>query len=324
MPKPINFVIRLQSWMDSVPGQTFLNYAYSWGASIVILGALFKLTHMPGGNLMLFLGMGTEVIVFFISAFDRPFEKSSIGKELPDTFQTDEEIAASLEKGQTATLTQATAIEASEQEQATDTQEGSHIMVKGNVPTGGGTIVIGTGIQNTAAAPGQAPAISGEQVTDIKAAPVASGEVLPESAAAGITIPKDADAEQLSTIIREANNELLRRAQAVLAPEMEAVTKTYIERLRNLTDTLSKVEEQGARMAHDNEEMERLSRTLTSINSIYELQLKGASSQIVTIDQINEQTHQLVRQIEELNGVYARMIKALTINAKAAGGAAAE
>lgn len=324
MPKPINFVIRLQSWMDSVPGQTFLNYAYSWGASIVILGALFKLTHMPGGNLMLFLGMGTEVIVFFISAFDRPFEKSSIGKELPETFQTDEEIAASLEKGQTATLTQATAIEASEQEQATDTQEGSHIMVKGNVPTGGGTIVIGTGIQNTAAAPDQAPAISGEQVTDIKAAPVASGEVLPESAAAGITIPKDADAEQLSTIIREANNELLRRAQAVLAPEMEAVTKTYIERLRNLTDTLSKVEEQGARMAHDNEEMERLSRTLTSINSIYELQLKGASSQIVTIDQINEQTHQLVRQIEELNGVYARMIKALTINAKAAGGAAAE
>lgn len=324
MPKPINFVIRLQSWMDSVPGQTFLNYAYSWGASIVILGALFKLTHMPGGNLMLFLGMGTEVIVFFISAFDRPFEKSSIGKELPDTFQTDEEIAASLEKGQTATLTQATATEASEQEQATETQEGSHIMVKGNVPTGGGTIVIGTGIQNTAAAPDQAPAISGEQVTDIKAAPVASGEVLPESAAAGITIPKDADAEQLSTIIREANNELLRRAQAVLAPEMEAVTKTYIERLRNLTDTLSKVEEQGARMAHDNEEMERLSRTLTSINSIYELQLKGASSQIVTIDQINEQTHQLVRQIEELNGVYARMIKALTINAKAAGGAAAE
>lgn len=324
MPKPINFVIRLQSWMDSVPGQTFLNYAYSWGASIVILGALFKLTHMPGGNLMLFLGMGTEVIVFFISAFDRPFEKSSIGKELPDTFQTDEEIAASLEKGQTATLTQATASEASEQEQATETQEGSHITVKGNVPTGGGTIVIGTGIQNTAAAPIQAPAISGEQVTDIQAAPVASGEVLPESAAAGITIPKDADAEQLSTIIREANNELLRRAQAVLAPEMEAVTKTYIERLRNLTDTLSKVEEQGARMAHDNEEMERLSRTLTSINSIYELQLKGASSQIVTIDQINEQTHQLVRQIEELNGVYARMIKALTINAKAAGGAAAE
>ena len=38
----INIIYRLQKWMDSVPGQTFLNYAYSWGASIVILGTLFK------------------------------------------------------------------------------------------------------------------------------------------------------------------------------------------------------------------------------------------------------------------------------------------
>ena len=60
-----NMVYRLQKWMDSVPGQTFLNYAYSWGASVVILGTLFKLTHLPGANFMLYLGMGTEVIVFF-------------------------------------------------------------------------------------------------------------------------------------------------------------------------------------------------------------------------------------------------------------------
>lgn len=79
----INVVYRLQKWMDSVPGQTFLNYAYSWGASIVILGTLFKLTHLPGANLMLFIGMGTEVIVFFLSAFDRPFDKTADGREIP-------------------------------------------------------------------------------------------------------------------------------------------------------------------------------------------------------------------------------------------------
>ena len=78
-----NIIYRLQKWLDSVPGQTFLNYAYSWGASIVILGTLFKLTHLPGANLMLYLGMGTEVVVFFISAFDRPFDKTAIGKDLP-------------------------------------------------------------------------------------------------------------------------------------------------------------------------------------------------------------------------------------------------
>ena len=78
----INLVVRLQRWMDSVPGQTFLNYAYSWGAAVVILGTLFKLTHLPGANFFLFLGMGTEVFVFFISAFDRPFDKTTDGMEL--------------------------------------------------------------------------------------------------------------------------------------------------------------------------------------------------------------------------------------------------
>ena len=89
-----NFVYRLQKWMDSVPGQTFLNYAYSWGASIVILGTLFKLTHLPGANFFLFLGMGTEVFVFFISAFDRPFDKTTDGMELDTHVKTEEELEA--------------------------------------------------------------------------------------------------------------------------------------------------------------------------------------------------------------------------------------
>ena len=87
-----NIIYLLQKWMDSVAGQTFMNYAYSWGASIVILGTLFKLTHLPGANAMLFIGMGTEVFVFFIAAFDRPFDKTSDGRELA----TDTELAKQL------------------------------------------------------------------------------------------------------------------------------------------------------------------------------------------------------------------------------------
>ena len=70
-----SLVKRLQCWVDSSYGQTFLNYSYSWGASIVILGALFKLTLLPGADFMLYVGMGTEVVVFFISAFDNPLSK---------------------------------------------------------------------------------------------------------------------------------------------------------------------------------------------------------------------------------------------------------
>lgn len=309
MPSKINLAVRLQHWMDSVPGQTFLNYAYSWGASIVIAGALFKLTHLPGGNLMLFLGMGTEIVVFFLSAFDRPFDKSEAGKELPADYETDEEIEAALER---------------EERQ----QKG---FSPADSPAAASTPLADT---PSAAAAAAAPSVIAFAPTGAAtsapagaavAAPTpaaASSEVLPAAAAVGISIPRDADAEQLTAIIREANDELLHRAQAVLSPEMEAVTQSYIERLRSLTDTLSEVDAQSARLARDSEEMERLGRTLTSINSIYELQLKGASSQIVTIDQINEQTHLLVKQIEELNGVYSRMINALTVNARAAGGAA--
>lgn len=71
--------IELQNWLNSKNGQIFLNYAYSWGAAVVILGALFKLTHLDGANLMLFLGMGTEVLVFFLSGFESPF--MSVGTE---------------------------------------------------------------------------------------------------------------------------------------------------------------------------------------------------------------------------------------------------
>ena len=87
-----NMVYRLQKWMDSVSGQTFLNYAYSWGAAVVILGTLFKLTHLPGANFFLFLGMGTEVFVFFLSAFDRPFDKTADGMELQHGNREDGEL----------------------------------------------------------------------------------------------------------------------------------------------------------------------------------------------------------------------------------------
>ena len=63
---------RIQNYMMSYSGKTLINYFYSWGAAIVILGTLFKLTHLPGANLMLYIGMGTEVLVFIISGFDRP------------------------------------------------------------------------------------------------------------------------------------------------------------------------------------------------------------------------------------------------------------
>ena len=81
---------------------------------------------------------------------------------------------------------------------------------------------------------------------------------------------------------------------------------------------LSKVSEQSERLSRDSEEMENLNRTLTGICKVYELQLKSASSQIGTIDEINDQTRRMAEQIAELNKIYTRMIEAMTVNMKAA------
>jgi len=231
----INIIYRLQKWMDSVPGQTFLNYAYSWGASIVILGTLFKLTHLPGANFFLFLGMGTEVFVFFLSAFDRPFDKTADGMNLDVHPNIDE-------------------------------QKGSATGV--DVPSAGGS----------------AP------VVDSKAIAAVSSSVISVSGGS-YSAPS---------------------ALPQMTPELEVATANYVEELKRLTEMLSRVSEQTDKLAHDSEEMENLNRTLTGICKVYELQLKSASSQIGTIDDINEQTRKMAAQIADLNKIYARMIEAMT------------
>ena len=88
----------------------------------------------------------------------------------------------------------------------------------------------------------------------------------------------------------------------------------YVEELNKLTEMLQKVSEQSQRLTRDSEEMENLNRTLTGICKVYEMQLKGASQQIGTIDEINEQSRKMAQQIAELNKIYTRMIEAMTVN----------
>lgn len=62
----------VERFLSGEKGQRFFNFAYSIGAAIVIWGALFKILHLPGGNVLLSIGMGTEVLMFVLTAFDRP------------------------------------------------------------------------------------------------------------------------------------------------------------------------------------------------------------------------------------------------------------
>ena len=214
---------RIQDYLDSPKGRILLNYLYSWGAAVVILGALFKLTHIKGANLMLFIGMGTEVLVFFISGFERPF--------IPNKETEDE-----------------------------DEYEGSR--VHGNI------IINGTVGAPAQQAPVQVPV----QATDG-------------------TSPLNIDG-------------------------VEGITQDYIARVHDLTLKMEQMCRHSERMEQSSEEIEQLSRNLISINTFYQMHLKSASTQMENIEKVNEQTRQMVGQIEELNRVYARMVEAMKVNSQ--------
>ncbi len=292
-----NVIYRLQKWLDSVPGQTFMNYAYSWGASIVILGALFKLTHLPGANFWLFLGMGTEVLVFFISGFDRPFDKTADGRELPTHVGMQTGVVVNGEDGFTEGEAGTGQIEG-EAGMGTAAAYGGGGVVGGGgiiggggvVGGGGGTIIIGGGGVGS----GEGTAASGEHIA------FAEGEGATTGAAGG-------------TIVAGAGGNWVAQQQEK-TPDMAEAQGNYVEQLTKLTEMLGKVSEQSERLTRDSEEMENLNRTLTGICKVYEMQLKGASQQIGTIDEINEQSRKMAQQIAELNKIYTRMIEAMTVN----------
>ena len=60
----------MANFFESKLGKNIMAKAYGLGAAVVIVGALFKIMHWPGANEMLILGMGTEAIIFCISAFE--------------------------------------------------------------------------------------------------------------------------------------------------------------------------------------------------------------------------------------------------------------
>lgn len=265
----MNPIFHLQKWMDTFAGQTFMQYAYSWGAAVVILGTLFKLTHIPGANLMLFIGMGTEVFVFFIAGFERVTEK----------------------------------VADNPQQQAVTAQGNG---VAGNAPIiiGGGVIPVTNGEE--AAAHGNVVGslkdgnVEGNQNEGIQVTGMAS-----DSSLAGLA--------NLATLAGQATLNTA-AVQATDPSAIEDAVKNYAEELTQLTEVMGRVKIQAERMSTDSEEMENLNRTLTGIATVYELQLRNISKQVSTIEQIDEQTKRMAKQIEELNNVYARMIAALTVN----------
>lgn len=271
----------LGAFISSEKGQRFFNFAYSIGAAIVIWGALFKILHLPGGNFLLSLGMGTEVFMFMLTAFDKPPREYKWENVFP-VFDTDNP------------------------DDRPDFKSGSGVVINGDF---------------SGAVAGVAP-VQGAQI----AAPVLSANASPTEVMNQVT-----DATQLYlNRITEMTNELQRLHETTSA--LNQVSDVLLESYKAITENSANITESSRGYVA---QMEDLNRNIGGLNTIYEIQLKSVASQLDSIDRVNrgikdirdmyekssatsarycEETEKMARYMQQLNGVYEKMITAMTIN----------
>ena len=312
------------AFISSEKGQRFFNFAYSIGAAIVIWGALFKILHLPGGNALLSLGMGTEVLMFVLTAFDRPPREYHWEDVFPVLESKDPEDRPDFAGG-----------------------GGGGVVINGG--TTGGTVVGGTVIAGgtEGSAPTGTVIVQAPSVSDAKAAAgIPAGINLNEEDATALSesIAKmSAAADQLSRMaeLTSATQAYLDQIAGIAADmqhlrqttqALNAVSDTILQSYQAITANSTEISDAATGYA---EQMQTLNRNIAGLNTIYEIQLKSVSSQIDSIDRVNrgikdirdmyeksatqstrycEETERMARYMQQLNGVYEKMIHAMTIN----------
>ncbi|MBQ8565866.1 MAG: gliding motility protein GldL [Bacteroidaceae bacterium] len=299
---------KIAEFLSSERGQRFFNFAYSIGAAIVIWGALFKILHLPGGNFLLSLGMGTEVVMFILSAFDNPGKSYRWEDVFPVLASHDEEDRPKFGGG------------------------GGGI-VGGN----GGTIVINGDTKAT-------PTVSTGDARRAVGIPEGIDLSDEDSKSLSESIQKmSAAADQLSRMaeLTDATQSYLSQLAAI-STQMEQlrtatesltqVSNTLLNSYQAITSNSDGLNEQSTGYV---EQMETLNRNINGLNTIYEIQLKSVSSQLDNIDRVNagiknisrmyenamgdsdrycRETEKMTQYIQQLNSVYEKMITAMTIN----------
>ncbi|MBD5333571.1 MAG: gliding motility protein GldL [Bacteroides sp.] len=268
-------------------GQRLFNFAYSVGAAIVILGALFKILHLPGGNTLLCIGMGTEVLMFILTAFDRPPKEYHWEEVFPE-LDSVRGRAAEVEEGETpAAITH------------TRTVGGQVETVAGNVSgaAAGGAVAV-------APSPAAQETFNSAEMTEATRNYVEQMNSITEQLA------------QLRETTRNLNavSELLLQSYQAVTDNSSAVTENsrdYVSRMADLNRNIGGLntiyEIQLKSVSSQLESIDRVNRGIKDIRDMYE---KSASQSA----RYCEETEKLARSMQQLNQVYEKMLSAMTVN----------
>lgn len=283
----------IEKFLSGESGQRFFNFAYSIGAAVVIWGALFKILHLPGGNTLLCIGMGTEVLMFVLTAFDRPGRDYHWEEVFPvlATKNPDDrpDFAGGLPGGVGASVN-------------------GGIVINGDLTTDGQTIPGGASITIGGAPYSEAVAPMDEE--EAKTLAEATRNYIEQITA--ITA-------QLHTL--QETTEALNRVSEVLLDSYKAVTENseqitrssagYVEQMqdlnRNITGLNTIYEIQLKSVSSQLDAIDRVNRGIKDIRDMYE---KSASQ----TTRYSEETEKMANNMKQLNSVYEKMLHAMTIN----------
>lgn len=290
-------------------GQRFFNFAYSIGAAVVIWGALFKILHLPGGNTLLSIGMGTEVLMFLLTAFDRPEKTYKWEEVFPVLASHDPEDRVEMGGG------------------------GGIYINNGGTAGEGSAQVVGMVDGVTAAQARNAVGLPAgidlsEEDTRSLSESIAKMSAASDqlSRMAELTDATQQYLSQMSTI----SEQMQRLAETTTA--LNQVSETLLLSYRAITDNSESINQSSTGYV---QQMEDLNKNISGLNTIYEIQLKSISSQLDSIDRVNrglkdirdmyeksaaesahycDETEKMARYMKQLNSVYEKMIKAMTVN----------
>jgi hypothetical protein len=337
---------RLEMFLSSEKGKRRLNFCYSWGASIVVIGAMFKIVHLPYANEILCAALIIEALVFFISAFERPGADYQWEEVFP-------------------VLKSKNPLDRPDFDHHEDGGGMGGVVIAGGGAGGGNVTVVGNfdGSPVTGGAPGGVPGGGRAWIGGASApTPQQSAEI--GLAAMGLNVSEE-DRKNLAGSIQKLSEAA---EQIAGMADLSEVTKSYIdrissvsqnlERFNDVTHSLSDVSDtlinsckaiSGVTADDDPErqtlgyvqQMEQLNRHLSGLNQFYEMQLGGLRTQMDTIHHINaglnrirdmydssmidsaafrNENERMAQLLTQLNQVYCRMLQAMTVNMPYAAG----
>jgi gliding motility-associated protein GldL len=273
----------VERFLSGEKGQRFFNFAYSIGAAIVIWGALFKILHLPGGNALLSIGMGTEVLMFVLTAFDRP----------PREYHWEEVFPV---------------LSTHKAEDRLDLSNPETIIV-GGTPTGVST------------APQAAPTVSSTRGSCPSPAPAHGEPVIPADATPSERYVAQIDAlveqmEQLRQTTQSLNHvsEVLLESYRAITENSENITRSstgYVEEMQTLNRNVAGLntiyEIQLKSVSSQLDAIDSVNRGMKEIRDMYER--SSAMSQRYVAE-----TEKMSQYMQQLNQVYANMLQAMTSN----------